>query len=68
MKRWFQEPLLHFLLIGAALFGLFYQVADPESVADNRIVISEADIDRLITLYERKLQRLPTQQELNGLV
>ena len=68
MKRWLQEPLLHFLLIGAALFGLFYQVADPEVVADNRIVISEADIDRLITLYERKLQRLPTQQELNGLV
>ena len=68
MKRWLQEPLLHFLLIGAALFALFYQVADPESVADNRIVISEADIDRLITLYERKLQRLPTPQELNGLV
>jgi hypothetical protein len=68
LKRWLQEPLLHFLLIGAALFALFYQVADPESVADNRIVISEADIDRLITLYERKLQRLPTQQELNGLV
>ena len=68
MKRWLQEPLLHFVLIGAALFALFYQVADPESVADNRIVISEADIDRLITLYERKLQRLPTPQELNGLV
>jgi hypothetical protein len=68
LKRWLQEPLLHFVLIGAALFALFYQVADPESVADNRIVISEADIDRLITLYERKLQRLPTPQELNGLV
>ena len=68
MKRWLQEPLLHFLLIGAALFALFYQVAEPESVSDNRIVISEADIDRMITLFERKLQRLPTQQELNGLV
>jgi hypothetical protein len=68
MKRWLQEPLLHFLLIGAALFALFYQVADPETVADNRIVISETDIERMITLFERKLQRLPTQQELNGLV
>ena len=68
MKRWLQEPLFHFLLIGAALFALFYQVAEPESASDNRIVISEADIDRMITLFERKLQRLPTQQELNGLV
>ena len=68
MKRWLQEPLLHFLLIGAALFLLCYQVADPGDVADNRIVISQADIERIITLYERKLQRLPTQAELNGLV
>ena len=68
MKRWFQEPLLHFLLIGALLFALFYQVANPEDVADNRITISETDINRMITLFERKLQRLPTQQELNGLV
>ena len=68
MKRWLQEPLLHFLTIGAVLFALFYQVADPESVAENRIVITESDIERMITLFERKLQRLPTQQELNGLV
>lgn len=68
MKRWLGEPLLHFLVIGAALFALFYQVADPEDLADNRIVISQADIDRMINLFERKLQRLPTQQELNGLV
>ncbi|UCB54392.1 MAG: peptidyl-prolyl cis-trans isomerase [Thiotrichales bacterium] len=68
MKNWLKEPLLHFLLIGAALFALFYQVADPEEVLDNRIIISETDIDRMITLFERKMQRLPTQQELNGLV
>lgn len=68
MKRWLQEPLLHFLLIGAVLFVLFYQVADPEDVADNRVVISQADIERIITLFERKLQRLPTRVELNGLV
>ena len=60
--------MLHFLLIGAALFALFYQAADPETVSDNRIVISETDIDRMITLFERKLQRLPSEQELNGLV
>jgi hypothetical protein len=68
LKNWLKEPLLHFLLIGAMLFALFYQVAEPVDVSDNRIVISEADIDRMITLFERKLQRLPTQQELTGLI
>jgi len=68
LKRWLKEPLLHFILIGAALFALFYTVADPEEIADNRIVISDADIERMMTLFERKMQRLPTQQELNGLV
>ena len=66
--RWLREPLLHFILIGAALFLLFYQVAEPEAVSDNRIVISEADIDRMITLFDRKFHRLPDRQELNGLV
>ena len=68
MKRWLKEPLLHFILIGAVLFVLFYKVADPEEISDNRIVITEADIERMMTLFERKLQRLPTQQELKGLV
>ena len=68
MKQWLKDPLLHFLLIGAALFALFYQVADPAEISDNRIVITEADIDRMITLFARKLQRLPTQQELTGLI
>jgi hypothetical protein len=61
LKHWLHDPLLHFLLIGAVIFALFYQVADPEQIAENRIVISSADIDHMVTLYERKLQRLPTQ-------
>ena len=59
MSRWLKEPLLHFLLIGAGLFALFYQVADPGTVADDRIRITEADIDRMIVLFERKWQRPP---------
>jgi hypothetical protein len=59
---------VHFLLIGAALFVLFYRVADPEAVSDNRIPISEADVDRMVTLFERRWRRLPSQGELDGLV
>jgi len=68
LKKWLREPLLHFLLIGAALF-IFYGVQTNETTDDsNSIVISESDIDRLITLWERKWQRLPTEAELEGLI
>jgi hypothetical protein len=63
-----REPLLHFLLIGAALF-LLYGLQNDDTVNDsNHIVISETDIDRLITLWEKKWQRLPTKTELEGLI
>ena len=63
----FHEPLLHFLLIGAALFYV-YSIQNESIVKNNLIVISEAQIDRLIMLWEKKRQRLPTQDELQGLI
>ena len=68
LKKWLHEPLLHFLLIGAALF-VFYNLQTDDSDDDsNSIVISEPDIDRLIILWEKKWQRLPTEAELEGLI
>ncbi len=68
MDRWLKEPLLHFLLIGAGLFVLFFQVADPESLVDNRIRIGAADIERMTVLFERKWQRPPSPKEVDGLI
>lgn len=69
MNKWFKEPLLHFLLIGALLFGL-YSLVNPEdsSVSDNRIVISVGDIERLSANWAKKWQRPPTETELQGLI
>lgn len=68
LKKLLHEPLLHFLLIGAALF-LLYGITNDEVVDDGRrIVITESDIDRQIALWERKWQRLPSQAELAGLI
>ena len=68
MKKWLREPLLHFLLIGAALFFL-YDLQNEGYVNDNdRIVISKGNIDRLISLWEKKRQRLPTQAELQDMI
>lgn len=68
MKRWAREPLLHFLLLGALLFvvdGLFVGPARP---AGGIIVISDAQVDSLIDLFQLQWGRPPTQQELSGLV
>jgi len=62
-----REPLLHFLLIGAALFFI-YNLQNESVVDNNRIVISQAKIDHLITLWEKKRQRLPTQTELQSMI
>lgn len=67
-KKWLREPLLHFLLIGVALFVIYGLQNDGLVNHDNRIVISEADVNRLITLWGKKRQRPPTQAELNGLI
>ena len=67
LKMLLREPLLHFLLIGGLLFAA-YNLQNEGLVENNRIVISEAEIDRLITLWEKKTQRLPTQSELQGLI
>ncbi|MBV1959746.1 MAG: peptidyl-prolyl cis-trans isomerase [Pseudomonadales bacterium] len=62
-----RDPLLHFLLIGSALF-VAYDIQNKDFVENNRIIISEAEIDQLIMLWEKKRQRLPTQVELQGLI
>ncbi len=68
LKNWLREPLLHFLLIGVALF-LLYGIQNDGLVDDgNRIVISQSDINRLSALWEKKWQRLPTRDELDGMI
>ncbi len=62
-----REPLLHFLLIGAALF-LFYNLQNEGRVDNNRIVISKAQINHLVTLWNKKRQRPPTRIELEGMI
>ena len=68
MKSLLREPLVHFLLIGGALFlvfGLFNNPAGPES---NRIVITPGQIEFLKANFTRTWQRSPTEQELQGLI
>jgi len=69
LKSLFREPLVHFLLLGAVLFGLDVWLRQPPaSDANTEIVVSAARINTLAQNFKRTWQRPPTQAELDGLV
>ena len=68
MKKLLREPLVHFLILGAAVFLLFKLVAAPGIPADGRIVVTSGKIEQLVTVFVRTWQRPPTVEELDGLI
>lgn len=66
-RSWLREPLLHFLLLGAALFVLFRLVGG-DVQAPKEIVVTEARVEALAENFARTWMRPPTAQELTGLV
>ncbi|MFN7945422.1 MAG: peptidylprolyl isomerase [Blastocatellia bacterium] len=69
LRKLLREPLLHFLLIGAALFVLYALLnrdkADPTST---RINVTAADIERLKAAWITQWKRAPSDAELNNLI
>lgn len=64
-----REPLVHFLLIGAAIFGAFNMAAKPEAATTNKqIVISSAEVEQLGAVWAQRWRRVPAQEELDGLI
>lgn len=64
-----KEPLVHFLLIGAVIFGLYAVLDDsPPSEAKNAIVISDDDARRLVAEFEATWRRPPSEQELGEII
>ena len=68
MKKVLREPLLHFLLLGIAIFVAYGLL--PERVSDERgrIVITQGEIASTIMGFTRTWQRPPTTEELDGLI
>jgi hypothetical protein len=63
-----REPLLQFLVLGAALFGFFHLVDKKKAEAPEKIVISSARIANLADGFSRTWRRPPSNEELQGLV
>ena len=68
MTRLLREPLLHFLLIGVALFGLYGWLQGSVLSSPTEIVVSRGQLQSLQMQFERVWRRPATQDELQALV
>ena len=69
VKRLLHEPLFHFLLIGAALFGLYHYLQPGDAAAPaKQIQLSPADLSQLSALFQAQWKRDPTPKELDSMV
>jgi hypothetical protein len=68
MQRLIREPLLHFLLLGAALFVASSFLCDDSARRQAHLVVSAGKIEHLAALFARTWQRPATREELEGLI
>lgn len=68
MKKLFHEPLVHFLLLGLLVFTGFKFFLRNETSEPGTIIVTQAQIQSLVTGFTRTWRRPPTTLELEGLI
>jgi len=70
MKKLLREPLVHFLLLGAALFAAWQLLRPPvgQAAASREIRLSLGDITQQALMFQARWNREPTPQELAQLM
>lgn len=68
MARGLREPLVHFLIAGAAIFTIYGRDASSVDVESRRIVVGEAQVQRLASMWSQTWRRPPNAIELEGLI
>jgi peptidyl-prolyl cis-trans isomerase C len=70
MKRLWREPLLHFLILGAALFAVsrFVNPAKDRTAPSRQIVLTLDDLKQLQIGFAAQWLRPPNEQEMLGLL
>lgn len=63
--KWLREPLLHFVVLGALVFGLHALFASEDG---DVISVTAAEQERLAELWTGEAGRVPTDKELDGAV
>src|SRR3984893_16320370 len=70
LRRWLREPLLHVLLIGFALFVVYYALHPNagQRQDSNRIVITGDDLAQIRLAWMAQWHRPPTPEEMRNLL
>jgi peptidyl-prolyl cis-trans isomerase C len=70
MRRFLREPLVHFLLLGAILFGVYAYVERGHGGVDQskQIQLTIDDLSQLVLVFQSQWRRDPTPEELRQLV
>jgi peptidyl-prolyl cis-trans isomerase C len=70
VKRWLREPLLHFLLIGLVLFGVYAYTNRGRIGIESpkQIVLSLDELATMEAYFESQWHRRPTPQEFQAMV
>lgn len=65
-QRLIREPLVHFLIAGAAVFWVLS--GRPPDLGERRIVVNQAVVGALVQRYYDSFHRVPSPDELDGLI
>lgn len=68
MRNLFREPLVHFILLGAALFVFNAAWQARVAKADRTITVSPENIERLATIFAGEQRRAPSDEDIKGLI
>lgn len=70
MKRLLREPLVHFLLLGAILFGVYAYAERGRASAEQpkQIRLTLDDLSQMVLVFRSQWRRDPTPEELRSLV
>src|SRR5262245_17349605 len=70
IKRLFREPLVHFLLIGAVLFGIYSLTPSGRtpSASSKEIRLTVEEVAQLALVFQSQWRREPTPEEFSRLV
>ena len=68
MAKFLKDPLVHFVLLGAAIFAVFAVLENESGTDERRIVIPEAEIDGLWGAMSMLYGRAPTEADIAQLI
>ena len=68
IKKYLQEPLLHFLVLGGLIFLFYFYTNDGFTQEEQRIIIPQAKVDQLVYIWQKKQMRTPSEAELQQII